>query len=242
MKRLTVFVFLGLSCGGFEEDSVNSPPFILTAEVPSVLSGNLTVKIRIADPDADAVTLTSSVHADGDDVANAYLSVPSDDGQGIDSMAGDGLFTGLLNETVLDTFGAVDFDLRFTPVDAEGNRGRVYTSLLSNCRAGSAPVLSNLAAPDTVNPSLTSSFLITVLAMDADHDIRSVTRTTPSGLVLNLFDNGTHGDTTAGDGIYAETVSVVPPPPPGNYLFRFKARDCAGLESNELQKTIVIVN
>ncbi|HNJ73306.1 MAG TPA: hypothetical protein PL129_12430, partial [bacterium] len=70
----------------------------------------------------------------------------------------------------------------------------------------------------------------------------SVTRTTPSNLVLALRDDGVNGDATAHDGVYSERVSVNPSPPAGSYTFTFKATDRIGLQSAAIPKTIVIIS
>ncbi|MBI2619740.1 MAG: hypothetical protein HYW57_06630 [Ignavibacteriales bacterium] len=124
-----------------------------------------------------------------------------------------------------------------------GYRSNIHVLPLTIVRLNQPPVLSNLIAPDTVRTSLQNSFLITVMASDADGlaDIRSVVRTTPSGLVLQLNDNGTNGDAVAGDGVFSEVVSLSPPPPPGSYTFTFQAFDRSNEGSNTIAHTIVVM-
>jgi hypothetical protein len=129
---------------------------------------------------------------------------------------------------------------------AEGNGGFFSnTSIqpLQIVRRNRPPVLSDLRAPDTVRTSAQSSFLITVRASDPDglDDIRTVTRTTPSGLVVQLNDRGVNGDAVAGDGIFTETVSLSPPPAPGVYEFRFQAFDRLNAGSNIIVHSVTVV-
>lgn len=109
-------------------------------------------------------------------------------------------------------------------------------------RANQAPVLSNLQAPDTVQPSIQDAFIVTVKAIDPDGlaDIRSVTRTTPSGNVWQLNDAGLNGDQTPNDGIFTERVSLNPPPQPGDYIFRFQAFDRSNAGSNIISHRVTV--
>ena len=164
-----------------------------------------------------------------------------DDGIFPDLSVGDSIFTGRLQFSLMRSeIGS--FYAESSAFDTEGyvsNTIRVPFTLL---RLNQPPTLSNLQAPDTVNLSIQSSFLITVQAADPDglSDILSVTRMTPSSLVLFLNDNGINGDVTSGDGVYTETVSLSPPPPVGSYAFTFKATDRSNAASQVINKTIVV--
>lgn len=102
-------------------------------------------------------------------------------------------------------------------------------------RLNRAPVISNLFAPDTVSISQ-RSFTISVKVIDPDGqgDIKSVLRFTPSGKILHLY--------AYNDSIYAETVSLDPPPKLDSYLFHFLAVDQSNDTSNVLPKIIVVTN
>ncbi len=234
-----------VGCGPPEDENLNTPPVIVRIDVPSRLVGMDTVHVYVFDADGDPVSLNyTAIDQSGQTVTDPFLKIPADDGASGDALAGDGIYTGYLNSPGLQGLPSNVFHFQFQLRDARNGQSRPVDVDVESCTPGVAPIISNLVSPDTVRTGQVSTFIISLLAQDADglFDIVSVTRTTPSGLVLPLRDDGTNGDTTPGDGIFTETVSVVPPPPPGDYLFRFKARDCAGLESNDLQKTIVIVN
>lgn len=203
------------------------------------------MRVYTFDGEDDPVSLFFTVvDQGGQPVVDPFLKIPSDDGTSGDVLSGDEIYTGILNSAALQALPSNEFSFSFRLLDAHETGSEPVDIVVVSCTPGTAPVISNLIAPDTVRTSQIGTFIISLVAQDADglFDIVSVSRTTPSGLVLPLRDDGSNGDTVAGDGIFTETVSVFPPPPAGSYLFRFKARDCAGLESNELQKTIVIVN
>lgn len=165
-----------------------------------------------------------------------------DDGSGVDSTKGDGVFSGWINFSIKRS----EVGNYRVEVSAEGSGGFTSTAIIQTLqilRLNRPPVLSDLRAPDTVRTSMQTSFLITVRASDPDglDDIRSVTRTTPSNLVLQLNDSGVNGDAVAGDGIFSELVSLSPPPAPGSYQFRFQAFDRSNAGSNVLLHTITVV-
>lgn len=158
-----------------------------------------------------------------------------DDGSGPDVSQGDSIFTALATLQIVRS----EIGLFYVEVWAEDSRGsRSNASLLpfTILRLNQPPQLSNLQAPDTVKTSTQSQFFISVKAVDPDgqSDIRSVTRTTPSGLVLPL-------STAPGDSIYTETVSLLPPPPPGSYQFSFRALDRSNASSTIIYHTIVVI-
>jgi len=243
MKKLVVLSLILGACTPFDKEVPNHAPVIWRVDAPADLSGPSLVKIYTSDSDSDNVAISISVLDDSlNVVADGFTMIPSDDGTGDDEIANDGIFTGRLDLAALEAQNETGFTIRVSVSDEKGRVGGMVSVRISTCAAGNPPILSNLVAPDTVNPTITTSFLITVTAFDPDTDIRAVFRKTPSGLILPLRDDGTNGDAVAGDGIYSETVSVSPPPPPGSYEFLFYARDCAGLTSNIISKTIVIIN
>lgn len=165
-----------------------------------------------------------------------------DDGVGVDSTKSDGTFSGIVRFSIRRS----EVGMYRVEFYAEGNGGFFSnTSIqpLQIVRRNRPPVLSDLRAPDTVRTSAQSSFLITVRASDPDglDDIRTVTRTTPSGLVVQLNDRGVNGDAVAGDGIFTETVSLSPPPAPGVYEFRFQAFDRLNAGSNIIVHSVTVV-
>ncbi len=165
-----------------------------------------------------------------------------DDGNPPDTQLNDSLFSARVTfQTVRSTVGVMLLEL-FAD-DASGYRSNSAILPLEIVRSNQPPVLSNLVAPDTVHTSSQSTFLVTVRATDPDGqaDIRSVTRTTPSSLVLQLNDAGQNGDQVPGDGIFSETVALSAATPAGPYDFRFQALDRSNAGSNVLiHRTVVL--
>jgi len=128
-----------------------------------------------------------------------------------------------------------------------------------------APVVSNLAMPDTValpTPGDTAFVKVTIAAADSDGqtDIVSVTLTSqkPNGSsagVFYLYDDGsqnvntqfgapfTSGDAVANDGIYTIVIplTTVSDPLPTYRIFSFKATDRTGAFSNVISRQITII-
>jgi len=99
------------------------------------------------------------------------------------------------------------------------------------------PVLSNLAAPDTISRSAGKTIVLSVHVTDPQglSDIKSVyfNVTKPDGTPADgnpffMYDDGdetNHGDKTAGDGIYSLIIIITPQNAKGNYRFDFMAED-----------------
>ncbi|MCI0706114.1 MAG: hypothetical protein L0Y80_01335 [Ignavibacteriae bacterium] len=264
MKRLLlIFVglFLLLSCEKTDDtviDSVGISPFIVSASISPDTIDTDTIG---TDPNPDDVlelsvkTYATVTHPSGIEnvtvqarifAANSgsFLSstILLDNGNDVDSTMGDGVFSGW------NTFEITRSEIGTFQVEIVAEYGISYQSSahilpLQIVRNNVPPVLSNLQAPDTVDVSTTTEFLITVQVADPNglDDIKSVTRTTPSNNVYPLNDSGNNGDALAGDGIFSENVTLTPPPAPGSYEFRFQAFDKSNQGSNIILHTIVIV-
>ena len=118
------------------------------------------------------------------------------------------------------------------------------------------PVVSNLLAPDTVSQLDTSIVPINVSIAASDSngskDIQIVFFNSflPNGNPSSqnpiiMYDDGTHGDAIAGDGIYTATVQLPPknsstPVPLGTFRWEFQAQDREKKTSNIIIHNIVI--
>ncbi|MEX1138947.1 MAG: choice-of-anchor X domain-containing protein [Bacteroidota bacterium] len=158
-----------------------------------------------------------------------------------DIFASDSIFTGAVTFQINRSFIG-NLTLELVPQSSDGIIGTSFLQTIEIQRFNHPPVLSNLQAPDTVRISL-QSFVISVQASDPDGapDIASVTRQTPSGLILNLNDSGTNGDAVAGDGIYTEVVDLDSSTPLGSYSFVFRALDQSNATSNTILHTIIVL-
>lgn len=130
----------------------------------------------------------------------------------------------------------------------------IHNFTYNNGQNNAAPVISNLVInPDTaVVTNQTVVILISIAAADSNglNDIQSVfykvyrPDSTTNGLETQLFDDGdtqTHGDITAGDGIYSRLIQADSTSIPGTYRFEFNARDRGHKLSNTINHNIVII-
>jgi hypothetical protein len=228
-----------------------APDTIVTLGVGSGRTANdrltlsLIAKVKVTNPDGSAQiasVICTAIDPTTDEVLSERILL--DDGVFPDVLAQDSIFSGSLAFTIY-RYQVGRFIIQFSSTSNEGFQSSTAILPLEVVRSqNSTPVLSNLHAPDTVITSRVTTFLISVQAIDADGpaDIKSVVRMTSSGNRYPLNDSGTNGDVTANDGIYSETVSVNPPPPPGIYTFRFQAVDLSNDSSNVLTKILSIIN
>jgi hypothetical protein len=158
-----------------------------------------------------------------------------DDGVMPDIVANDSIYSGYVDFQIQRVIVGT-FLLNIWSENSSGYKSNTIILPLQIVRLNHPPVISNLTAPDTVKISQQGSFSISLKAVDPDgyQDIKSVLRYTPSGKVLAL--------SAINDSIYYETVSLIPPPSLGSYLFSFRAFDGSNDSSNVLTKTIVVAN
>ena len=263
---LTVLALAGLLCAGCEQasdsvvDAAGEVPVLLSASVAPQTIDTDTIKVGPTRKPDDLLPLHLSASAGlpfpatpGASNHAMYAVTVNENGQPIASgeLTAQGGSGGGANDT-LRFGGNVEITIPRSTVGtlwvsiwgelAGGIRSTESRLPVTVVRLNRPPVLSNLHAPDTVVTSQMTAFLITVQAADTNglSDIKSVFRITPSEKIYFLNDSGVNGDAVAADGIYTETVSLVPPPPRGSYLFRFQAVDRLGDSSNVLTHIIVV--
>jgi hypothetical protein len=172
----------------------------------------------------------------------------ADGGTGADSTKGDGVFSASVNFSIQRSeVGALQVE--FTANSESGYQSNTFILPLLIIRGNHSPILSNLQAPDTLRlSSLPSSLLLTIRTSDQDGlaDIRQVIFNSflPDGRgasqnPFQMFDNGTNGDITAGDGIYS--LRITTPTSPGQYRFEFQAADRSNAASAILIHTITVI-
>lgn len=266
MRQLPAFSFflvlVSLACEYTGKDIIDPsgpPPLLLQADLSPASVNTDTINIGPERLPDDLLSIQLRVqakfaHAAEDDRpllpsfsilrnrrdAPLLTALLADGGMGPDLIAGDSVFTALVTlqiprSTIGLFYGEVWAD------DARGSRSNTALLPFTITRLNQPPELSSFQAPDTVHTGTQMSFFVSVKVTDPDGqaDIRTVTRTTPSNLVLQLNDSGLNGDAMAGDSVYTETVSLNPPPPPGSYEFRFQARDRSNVGSAIIYHTIV---
>lgn len=233
----------------------NDPPHLYNAQLPDSLDDSglrpFTAMVRVSDnrgaADIDSVWFDLFAAFSLKRVLHGRFR---DDGGGGDAVAGDSLFT-----FSGDVSGKVrtggQFRLRLQAVDRNGLLSNVIVNDLYIDLPDGPPVLFNLSAPDTISRIDGDEFLISVQASDplGLDDIEQVyfNVTLPSGgqaagNPFLLYDDGTAGDETAGDGIYSLTSVININNNLGDYQFVFQARDISGALSNELIHIITVVN
>lgn len=158
-----------------------------------------------------------------------------DDGVSPDAKANDSVYSGYIEFQIQRTVVGT-FSINLWSESTTGYKSNTIILPLQIIRLNHPPIIFDLIAPDTINLSTTITFndSLKVLDPDGQDDIKSVLRFTPSGKILQLH--------AANDSIYAEEVSLNPPPSLGSYIFRFCAVDRSNDTSNILTKTIVIIN
>ena len=83
--------------------------------------------------------------------------------------------------------------------------------------------------PATVAPGPDSMALISVRASDPDGKVDTVAaRVVDKGIVVELYDNGSHGDSEAGDGVWSGTLAVADVLDPGEYRIKIMAYNANG--------------
>lgn len=81
-----------------------------------------------------------------------------------------------------------------------------------------------------------ASILVTVKVSDPDHLIDTIAATV-DGMPgsAELYDNGTHGDAAAGDGVWSGAIALVPQTAPGEHAISIAAFNAGG---NPVMKTV----
>ena len=233
----------------------NFPPILSDPVVPDTLTvqtlGDVFFSIRAGDPqgmvDIDSVFFQ---------IYPPWKAVPSfqdmlrDNGTAGDVDAGDGIFSyrGNLSDT-LKIRG--EYLVRFQATDNGGLKSSAVVESFYVMTVNDPPVLSNLAAPDTVSRSAAQPFLLTVQVGDPQGlgDVKSVlfNTTKPDGTPsggnpFEMFDDGTSGDVQPGDGIYSLTVFITPQNATGIYRFDFSAEDYSLAVSDTLTHFMTVVD
>lgn len=247
--------FLLVSCETPQDaiiDSIHQSPAIISASISPTVINTDSMNVGPIRLPEDILTITITASGKFNIPTNSRVryaisfdqrSAPISEGELSPSgVATDSIFAGEISFQIQRAFIG-NLMLELTAESKAGGFGTSFIQTIAIQRQNQAPVISNLQAPDTVRTSIQQSFLITVQANDPDgaSDILSVTRQTPSNLVLTLNDAGTNGDAIAGDGIFSETVSLVPPPPPDAYSFQFRALDRSNVASNTINHTVVVI-
>ncbi len=168
-----------------------------------------------------------------------------------DTVKGDNVYSNKFSLSYKDPIGTYEIYFYITSNSGNTSLAAVHDFTYDNNQVNVAPVISDLVAPDTVSlGSSTTPILLTVKVQDGNglKDIQSVffnsfippNGNPSSGNPFLMYDDGTNGDVTAGDGIYSLTVGLPPTALKGTYRFEFQAKDRGGLLSNKITHNIVV--
>lgn len=177
-----------------------------------------------------------------------------DDGMNPDLGRGDGIYAG----TVTFAIQRVDignFQLSVDGYHEAGSPSNTVRRQVGVFRSSRAPIISDLAAPDTINlppPGEVSLILMSIAAADSDGlgDIRDVyfrnldspTDTTRKFILLDDgHPTGASGDSIANDGTFSIIVQLPSSTPAATYRFSFEAVDRSGLVSNTILHPLTIL-
>ena len=198
-----------------------------TAQIP------LQLGVTVANPSSGVLTVDYFVRRQFNDelVAQGTLSGP----------VGGGLYAG--GETVSVPRGEIGmYVITITVVDDAGNVGNIVTGLLRFASENlGPPVITEIDGPAEFTPPGQLRLIAVVTDPDGLGNVAGVVVTTPTGVQLNMFDDGLSlGDEVAGDGRYTATFDV-PSATPGDQVFTFVATDNFGVESEEVSFTVTIL-
>ena len=230
-------------------------PYVYDAVTPAYIQNGfpdtLGFYISVSDPQGlDDVDIVYFVIERPDSSLDPDTAFMTDDGLGVDSLSGDGVFSyGMAGPIEFSQTG--DFIFRFGAIDLDGHMSNAIeeTFLIDNT-AHPNPYVYNLIGPDSLlrGSSLPVYYFLDVWDPQGIDDIDSVyywvrrPDGTSNGNHYTMYDDGElldHGDSTAGDGIYS-AGSQAPglDNRSGNYTFYFTAWDNEGNQANTLFKII----
>jgi len=253
-----LFVFLCIISGCNDDDSAISiekfPPVISNLSAPDFIPSNFTdtvmIYLDVYDPDGlDDIASVYAVVIDTNDSFDSdtlfMLNYSQIDGDLIDYR----IYSFAFTSTDLPS-AAGEFSYYFLAVDSAGE----YSDTLSqdiSFDTMEGPFIYNLITPDSLLKGSTDPAYLFIHAWDSHglDEIDSVYFTTmrpdstSSGYVFLMYDDGavsSHGDSTAGDGIFSLGIqSPSSDAQSGLWTFTFTARDEFDNQGNTIVKQIM---
>jgi hypothetical protein len=146
------------------------------------------------------------------------------------------------------------YQVQYFVTDENNNNYEVglHSFNFDNGQANAAPVISNLIAPDTATIGAQKTLIFLSVQVQDNNglsDVQSVffnSFNPPDGHASTgnpfvMYDDGTNGDVTAGDGVYSLIIELLPTGvTKGSYRWEFQAKSKEGLLSNKIIHNIVI--
>lgn len=215
--------------------------------------GRSAVRLHVTVNDPDGQGDVDSVYCD---IYPPYATVPAGriplsrvEG-GIAADGGPGAFFFIGDMTSLLTGSGVH-RFRFCARDKAGLESIPVVREVSVILPNDPPVLSGVSAPDTIDRNSEEPILLSIAVTDPQgaSDIRRVyfnttkpNGTPSSGNPFLMLDDGTAGDTVAGDGVYSLQIIISASNTLGNYRFDFYAEDNAGAVGGPVTRVITVID
>jgi hypothetical protein len=168
-----------------------------------------------------------------------------------DDVANDGSFANKI--PLSESYPNGIYNIKYFVTDKSNSTNQVAlgTFKFDNGQANIAPIISNdIVDPDTAVVTDTTIILTSINVFDENglSDIDKVyfvvyrPNGTTSGTQNILFDDGlaSHGDQTAGDGIYSLIIEIYSTNTKGTYRLEFQAKDRGGKLSNIINHSLLI--
>ncbi len=204
---------------------------------------NLSIKFSSSN---SIVTVYGNIIGSDDKKINSSPIIFYDDGNSLngDKVKGDNNFSAIYSLPTNLVNG--NYHIEYLVAHTSGSTIKVATRSFNfdNGASNVAPIVAHLVVPDTVRITTDTTYiLITLAASDSNgyNDLDKVFFNSfipPNGNASSsnpilLFDNGTNGDVTSGDGIFSRIV-ILPPVgvTRGIYRWEFQAKDRGRKTSN----------
>lgn len=217
-----------------------------TAGAEADLVADVQVSWSVADPDGDVervFVLVQSPNPGGEPVGTAELAAVS----------------GRMQATVQVSIPAGAVGMYPVTVVAADSRGAMSNRLVGRLDvegSGAPPTILEVDAPERITrpaagePPVPITLVAHVTDPDGAANIARVQVVANGTATLLLCDDGgqgscnvgfgSSGDETAGDGRYTLTIQLTSANAPGTNVFVFQARDRSGLDSETVERTIIV--
>ncbi|HNW58151.1 MAG TPA: hypothetical protein PKI62_00575 [bacterium] len=247
---LSMLLLAGCSTRDLPTPPTTAPVVLKEVLLPEKLGAQQLYRIEIAvSGAADSVRLEAAPLNAAAPERTLYLY---DDGGARHSLDGDrvafdGIFTQLLHWQPAAA-GGQEYRLHFQALQGGQSAGEPLEEIR---RSGdlSAPVLTRLILPDTLQSGFSGLRLLQAMVTDSSgaSDVARVevrgSATGKAAFDTLLYDDGTHGDITAADGLFTLAVDrTFCARKSGAYTFAFTAVDKSGLKSAVRSAEMVLVN
>jgi hypothetical protein len=211
--------------------SSTSPTGVGAASPGVVAPGGTTLLTVAVTPGANPTSTGLTVSADLSSIGGSTTQTLYDDGTYGDDVAGDGIFS--FGATVASGTSSGAKSLPFTITDAQGRSGGGTIGL--TVPAATSPTGTGAANPGTVLAGAGTLLTVTVTpgtnpvgtGLTVTADLSSI----GGSSTQTFYDDGTHGDAVAGDGVFSFQATVSSGTTGGTKFLSFTVADAQGRSS-----------